>query len=155
MFFYVCAHILKCTYAFVLTRKVIQGQWNKNFITKTHKCMPSIPLRLDTADSGCLGCLGWDSRLMGSLYSLMPGKIEGGKRRGRKRMRWLDGITDSMDMSLSKLRELVMGGLACYGPWGRKESDTAEQLNWTELYSLLDFFEVKWMWVCSPKYKKW
>ena len=66
--------------------------------------------------------------------TLMLGKIKGGRRRGRQRMRWLDGITDSMDMSLSKLRELVdeQGGLACCSPWGHKESGTTEQLNWTE-----------------------
>ena len=64
---------------------------------------------------------------------LMLGKIKGRRRRGRQRMRWLDGITDSMDMSLGKLQELVIGdgkgGLVCCGPWDRKESDMTEQLN--------------------------
>ena len=58
--------------------------------------------------------------------TLMLGKIDGGRRRGQQRMKWLDGITDSMDMSLGKLWELVMDR-------GGKKLDMAERLNWTEL----------------------
>ena len=63
----------------------------------------------------------------------MLGKIEGRRRRGRQRMRWLDGITDSMDMSLSKIQEIVKDredwGATVH--WGHKELDMNEQLSIT------------------------
>ena len=55
--------------------------------------------------------------------TLILGKIEGRRRRGPQRMRWLDGITDSTDMSLSGDEQ---GSLVCCSPWGHKEPDTTE-----------------------------
>ena len=80
----------------------------------------------------CFGHLMWTADWLEK--TLMPGKTEG-RRRGWQRMRWLDAITNLIDMSLSELRGVGdgQGGLACCDSWGCKESDTTERLNWTEL----------------------
>ena len=83
--------------------------------------------------------LQYFGHLMGRANSLekilMLGKTEGRRRRGQQRMRWLNGITNSMDMSLRKFQEIDSEGqesLACCSPWGGKESDMTFRLKKSE-----------------------
>ena len=101
------------------------------------------------AEAPKFGLLMWRTDSLEN--TLMLEKIEGGRRRGSERMRWLDGITDSMGMSLHKLcpgvgdgQGSMEGSLVYRSPWGRKESDTTEWLNSIELLFRKPVFN-KWV----------
>ena len=117
-------------------RRLLRVPWttrrSNQFILKEISPAHSLERLMLKLEVQYFGHLMWGTD--SSEKTLMLGKIEDWRRRGWQRLRWLDGITDLMDMSLSKLWELVMDrSLACCSPWGHRESDMTEWLNGIEL----------------------
>ena len=100
------------------------------------------------------GHLMWRVDSLGK--TLMLGRMGGRRIRGWQRMRWLDGITDSMDVSLSELGVGDgQGGLAWCNSWGCKELDTTERRNWTELSEKFYINGSQGVWSAHGQYSGW
>ena len=122
-----------CFWAMVLV-KTLESPLDCKEIQTVHPKGSQSWIFIGTTDAEAETLVLWPPVVKNRLMEkpMMLGKFEG-RRRGWQRIRWLDGITDSMDMYLSKLRELVrIGKPGILQSMGYKESDMTEQLNWTE-----------------------